>query len=144
MNITGSIEINRPIEEVFDYTNHSVEQWSLTVVEDRPTNSIEGKGATFFCATQERGCRMEFDGVVTQWDPPNRSVVEMIGKNFDLRIEYRFQEIRGRTRVSQSSAANMKGFMKIVMYFIGWLMARQSARAVDQELQSLKQKMENG
>ena len=34
MRSLASIEIDRPIDEVFTYTNEKVAEWSLTVVED--------------------------------------------------------------------------------------------------------------
>ena len=34
MHSIASVEIDRPIDEVFRYTNGNVADWSLTVVED--------------------------------------------------------------------------------------------------------------
>lgn len=46
MNSLGSIEIDRPIGEVFTYTNEKLSEWSLTVVEDEV---IEDKGGVERC-----------------------------------------------------------------------------------------------
>ena len=70
MHSTVSIEIDRPIDEVFTYTNEKVAEWSLTVVEDEPIQDTGGVGTTFRCVTEDHGRRMEFHGVVTHWDPP--------------------------------------------------------------------------
>ena len=34
MQTTMSVEIDRPINEVFDYTIHNVAEWSIIVVKD--------------------------------------------------------------------------------------------------------------
>ncbi|MCH1493802.1 MAG: SRPBCC family protein [Rubripirellula sp.] len=142
MKTSGSITVDRPIEEVFSYTNGHVAEWSLTVIEDRPTNEIEGLGATFDCVTEDHGCKMDFDGEVTVWEPPHRSSIEMVGKQFDIHAEYLFESTDSGTRVTQNSVVLPKGFMKIVMFFIGWLMAKQGCDAVQKELASLKEKLE--
>jgi hypothetical protein len=65
----ASVEIDRPIDEVFTYTNEKVPEWSLTVVEDEVIEDKSGVGTTFRCVTEERGRRMDFQGVITQWEP---------------------------------------------------------------------------
>jgi len=71
-----SIEIDRPIAEVFDYTNNNITEWSITVVaveilDEKP----EGVGTTFRCVTEDKGRRMDFDGVTTRYEPPTASAV---------------------------------------------------------------------
>ena len=85
-----SIEIDQPIQHVFEYTNNNVAEWSLTVVEDVPleTMSDGGVGSTFRCVTEERGQRMEFEGVVTRHDPPTASAVNLVGQQFDIDVLY--------------------------------------------------------
>jgi hypothetical protein len=82
MQNTASIEIDRSIEEVFDFTLNHVSEWSTIVVEDEVIDLIAdgGVGTTFRVVTEERGKRMEFDGLVTRHDPPHQSTVQMIGK----------------------------------------------------------------
>lgn len=143
MKTTASVEIEHSIETVFRYTNEEVPQWSLTVIEDRPTNDLRGLGATFLCVTEEHGRRMEFDGEVTLWDPPHRSAVELIGKQFDISAEYLFEDLSGRTRVTQHSSVRFKGFTKMLMLIVGPLIAKQGLDAVNRELQSLKAKLES-
>ena len=80
MNQQASVEIDRSIDEVFDYTTNRVAEWSLTVVEN---NVIEekpgGVGSTFRCVTEDHGSRMEFEGVVTRHEPPNASAIHLTG-----------------------------------------------------------------
>ena len=144
MHSLASVEIDRPIDEVFVYTNEKVAEWSLTVVEDETIEDKGGVGTTFRCVTEERGRRMEFDGIVTAWEPPTRSAIQLTGKSFDIEAEYRFEDLDGRTRVTQESTVSGKGFVRIVFFLFGWAMNKQGCKAVSNELESLKQKLEAG
>ena len=81
----ASIEIDRPIADVFRLTHDHVAEWSLVVVEELPLGEGQtGIGARSQIVTEDRGQRMEFDSTVTEWDPPNRSAIQMVGKMFDI------------------------------------------------------------
>jgi uncharacterized membrane protein len=145
MHSLASVEIDRPIDEVFQYTNEKVAEWSLTVVEDKLIEDKNGVGTTFLCVTEENGRRMDFDGVVTRWNPPTVSAISLTGKSFDIEAEYRFEDLNGgRTRVTQESTVSGKGFVKVMFFLFGWLMNKQGCKAVTNELESLKQKLESG
>lgn len=144
MHSNVSVEIDRPIEDVFTYTNEKVAEWSLTVVEDEVIEDNGGVGDTFRCVTEEKGRRMEFHGTTTVWEPPTRSAISLIGKSFDIEAEYRFEDLNGRTRVTQESTVSGKGFVKIMFLLFGWLMNKQGCNAVQNELESLKAKLEAG
>ena len=144
MQSLASIEIDRPIDEVFAYTNGKVAEWSLTVVEDETIEDKGGVGTTFRCVTEEKGRRMEFQGIVTVWEPPTRSAISLTGKSFDIEAEYRFDDLDGRTRVTQESIVSGKGFVKVMFFLFGWLMNKQGCKAVSNELESLKKKLESG
>ena len=74
MRSTLSVEVDRPIAEVFDYSMNNVSEWSITCVEDEVLQEKpEGVGTTFRIVTEERGQRMEFQGVVTRHEPPTAS-----------------------------------------------------------------------
>lgn len=143
MHSIASIEIDRSIAEVFTYANEKVAEWSLTVVEDEVVEEKHGMGTKFRCVTEERGYRMEFQGVITRWEPPAQSAVYLTGKSFDMDCEYRFEDLGGRTRVTQESEVRGKGFVKIIFFLTGWLMKKQGCEAARRELESLKKKRES-
>jgi len=90
------VEIDRPIEEVFDYTINKTPEWSLTVVEDEPIEiKPEGVGSTFRCVTEERGRRMVFEGVVTAYERPTTTTIFLTGKQFDIEATYIFEDLGG-------------------------------------------------
>ena len=138
-----SVEIERPIEEVFDFTVNHTAEWSIIVVEDEAANETpEGVGSTFRVVTEDRGQRMEFDGVVTRHEPPIAHTVFMEGKQFNIEAEYRFEDLGGRTRVTQRSTVNGKGFVKVMFLLFGWLMKKSSCNALERELLNLKRLLE--
>lgn len=142
MNSECSIVIDRPIEEVFDYTNDHVAEWSLVAVENEVVEDKGGVGTRLHMVTEERGKRMDFDGVVTRYDRPTASAVEMTGRYFDIAAEYTFEDLGGSTRVTQRSTAEGKGIMKAMFFLFGWMMKKSSCDALEKELASLKQHAE--
>jgi uncharacterized membrane protein len=143
MKQQASIEIGRPINEVFAYTNDHVPEWSLTVVEDEVVDEKpDGVGTTFRCVTEDHGKRMEFDGVVTRRDPPTLSAIHMAGKQFDIDAEYTFEDLGDRTRVTLLSTVTPKGFLKVVFLLFGWAMNKAGCKAMQNELDNLKRLLE--
>ena len=139
METTRSIEIDRPIEVVFDYTLSNVFEWSIFVVEDEVTSAGPVEvGTTFHTVTEERGERMEFDGRVTKHEPPTAHSIVMQGKQFSMEVDYIFTEIDNRTQVTQHSKVHAMGFLKVMFALFGWAMKKSSCDALDKELASLK------
>ena len=139
MKTSTSIEIDRPIEEVFHLALDNVSEWSLTCVEDEVLTETPDKvGSTFRILTEERGQRMEFQGVVTAHDEPRLSRCYLTGKSFDIDVAYAFEDLGGRTRLTQTAEVTGKGFFKLVMYLTGWLARKSSCDAQNNELESLK------
>lgn len=134
----GSVEIDRPIEEVFELTNHHVAEWSVMVVEDEVLHGDGDVGTTFRTVTEENGRRMEFAGVVTRHEPPFVNAIMLSGDSFDIECEYTFEDLGGRTRVQQHSRVTGKGFFRIFLWLFGWAMRRSSGRALENEFASLK------
>ena len=145
MRSEASIEIDRPIEEVFEVTIRRVTDWSIIVVEDEVVEEKpEMVGTRFRTITEERGHRMEFDGVVILHQAPTAHTVEMRGKQFDIEAAYRFEDLGGRTRVTVKSRVTAHGFTKVMFALMGWAMKRSGCKAQAKELESLKRLVESG
>lgn len=140
----GSIEIDRNIRDVFQYTTDNVAEWSLTVVEDEPLNTTPDMvGSTFRCVTEDHGHRMEFQGEVTLYDDPHVSAVRLTGRHFDIDAAYQFEDLGGRTKVTQTSRVYPKGMMMRLFFGLcGWMMKKGSCDAINKELASLKSHLE--
>jgi hypothetical protein len=140
MSNATSIDINRPIDEVFHLLHANVEQWSIIVVEDDIVgDQTEGVGTRFHTVTEEHGNRMEFEGTVTAWDPPSASAIKLVGKMFDIDAAYAFEDLgNGETHVSIESSAHPKGIFKVIFFFMSFLMRKSTCDAQNKEFESLK------
>lgn len=139
MHQEASVEIDRPIEEVFRLTTEHVPDWSdVVVAEEMLDEKPAGVGTTFRTITQDHGKQMVFQGVVTKYDPPRASTVRLTGDMFDIEAEYTFEDLAGRTRVTQRSTVSGKGFTKVVFALFGWMMRKSSCKALEKELAGLK------
>ncbi len=144
MQAEASVEINRPIEDVFDFTNEHVAEWSITVVEDTVIEETpDGVGTTFKCLTQSHGKEMEFQGIVTRWERPHVSASELVGDSFNIDVAYFFEKTSEGTRVTQKSIVSPKGFLKIFFFLFGWMMGKANCDAASNELENLKRILEN-
>ena len=144
MQHANSVEIDRPIAEVFERTIRDVADWSIIVVEDEIVKETpEVVGTTFRTVTVDHGRRDEFDGVVTLHEEPTRHAVFMKGKSFDIQAEYDFEDLGGRTRVTQTSKVKGKGVYRIMLPVMSLFMKKAGCEAVLKELNSLKAYIES-
>jgi hypothetical protein len=139
-----SVEIDRPIAEVFEFTLKNVVEWVEIVVEDELVEDKDngGVGTTFRVVTEESGRRMVFDGVVTRHEPPTASSVIMKGPSFDIEAEYTFEDLSGRTRVTQVSTFRGRGFTGVMMFLLGWMMKGAGRKALGKDFERLKKLLE--
>lgn len=141
----ASVEIDRPIVEVFEYTVDHVAEWSNIVVEDTMIEEKPGRvGSTFHNVTEDHGQRMEFQGTVTRHEPPTISACHLTGDSFDIDVEYLFEDLGSRTRVTQHSTVMPKGLLRVFFFLFGWLMHKSSCKAAENELLNLKRLLEEG
>lgn len=146
MNTNTSVEIMRPISEVFRYTTENVSDWSITVIEDEVLEETPEKvGTTFRIMTEERGRKMEMTGVVTRYETDRLNEVHLISKAFDIDALYEFEDLGdGNTRVTETATVYPKGFAKVIFFLIGWAMKKSNCDALQKELDSLKEQLESG
>ena len=143
MKSTATVEINKPIGEVYDFTIKHVPEWSTIVVEDEPLEGGDDSvGSTFRCVTEERGKKMEFHGTVTESDPPKKHRSTLVGDMFDIDVTYLFEETSTGTKVTQNSDVAPKGFSKIIFFLVGWMMKKSGCTAAQNELLNLKKILE--
>ncbi len=144
MKTEASIEIKRPIEEVFQYTLNHVAEWSLTVVENTVVEDVNGGdiGTTFHCVTEEQGNRLEFVGTVIDHKPWTLSTVHLAGPIFSIVIDYHFTDLGGKTRVTQTAELTSKGLLKFILKLLGWATQKAAVQKRKNELLNLKRLME--
>ena len=144
MRTETTVEIDRPIEEVFEYSLNNVVEWSLTCVEDEVLEDRNdgGVGTRFRIVTEENGRKMPFEGVVTRHEPPRESAIHLDGQFFEIDVHYLFEDLDGRTRVTQRSVVGGKGFVKVMFTLFGWAIKGAGCKTQENELQSLKRHCE--
>lgn len=129
---------------MFEYSLNNVVEWSLTCVEDEvlEERNSGGVGTRFRIVTEESGRRMPFEGVVTRHEPPRESAIQLVGQHLDIDVLYLFEDLGGRTRVTQRSIVAGKGFVKVIFTLFGWAMKGAGCKAQQNELLSLKRHCE--
>ena len=139
MKNEASVEIDRPIEEVFRLAIEEMPEWSTVVVADEVLEETPNRvGTTFRLVTEDHGKQMEFQGIVTRYDPPHSSAVRMTNEMLDIETEFTFTDLSGRTRVHQQATVNGRGFWKLLMMVFGWLTQKAACRSSQNELKHLK------
>ena len=137
----ASVQIQRPIDDVFQLTNEHVPQWSIVVdreeeIDDGPDEV--GKRFRTYTKDHDNGKEMVFEGVITQYDPPHASAVSLTGKHFDIEAEYIFEDLQGTTQVTQRSTVKGKGLTGVIFTLFGWAMKKSSCKAAQEEMESLR------
>ena len=105
MESSVSVDINRPLPEVFRYTNENVSDWSITVVENEVLEETPEKvGSRFRMLTQDRGRQMEMTGEVIRYEENRLSEVFLVGQGFEISAFYIFEDLgNGVTRVTETA-----------------------------------------
>ena len=144
MKSNAKITINRDRETVFKYTIENVPEWSSVVVSDELIKNVDnyGPGTTYKVITKDRGTEMVFDGLVLINEQPSKHRSIMRGDYFDMDVTYHFEEQEGGTQVRQEAVISPKGLLRIIFFFVGWMMTRGSCRAAQNELNHLKAHLE--
>ena len=149
MRTEGGIEINGPIDRVFELTIYDMAEWSGVVIEDKVVEEVDGMVGTKFrtvTKTPNTTKTMVFNGEVTHHAPPHLHAALMEGDQFSLDVVYKFEEVNENTLVTQTSVVEGKGMMKLLFRVMGWLSKTPMASNIDkaqcdalqQELNRLK------
>ena len=142
-----SVEIDCPIDRVFDHTCDNAPKWSESVVLDELVESKNdgGAGTTFRLVTEERGKQMEFQGEVMTRSPPTETRIMLRGEMFSIDVTYHFEKLgSSRTKVTQISQVNPNGWlMKSMFALTGWMLKGASRRALQKDFDTLKQQLES-
>jgi uncharacterized protein YndB with AHSA1/START domain len=140
---TGSITIQRPIEDVFEVMT-DVEKtgtWFPGNVEEHWTSPApHGVGSTRHAVVTMFGRRSENDAVATEFQPPHRAVMRGTSPNAPFVVTLAFAPDGTGTRVEVSSEIALQGASRI----FGPLVSAVYGRAWARGLANLKRLMESG
>ena len=135
------IEINASPERVFPWIDdpERLRAWLPSLVENEILQETDNKiGSSFRQVYLERGRRMEMRGVVTAYEPNRRLACQIRGDAFDLNVDYRLDDLGGRTRLTQDSEVRMKGIFKVIGVVMSPLMRKASTKQAEDSFLKLK------
>jgi len=141
MRIEESVQINRPVEEVYEYVANpeNLPEWTGTVIETRketPGPLLEG--STFTAVAKFLGRRAESPFEVTAHESPLLHSHKSTGGPFPIEWTLTFEEVAGGTRYTQVAEGEPGGFFGLV----GPLLERVGRRQLRTDLENLKDLLE--
>ena len=143
MRAEGSIEIERPVDDVFGYVSdaRNYPHWmahALEVGTDAPGPPREGE--RFVLAIKSVGRRFETPYERTACEPGRRVVDQALGGPIpDHRWLSAFEEVPGGTRLTRSVEVESSGPLKL----LGPVQKRSAARQLRTDLRTLKELLES-
>ena len=142
MRVEESIEITRPLQEVFDYVSDvgNYPEWmahALEVLKD--TEGPPQQNDRFIVAIKSVGRRFETPYERTSYEAERRYTDRAVGGPIpDQRWHSAFQEVPGGTRFTRAVDVESSGLLKLLEP----LQKRAAARQLEKDLQTLKHVVE--
>jgi uncharacterized protein YndB with AHSA1/START domain len=141
MRIEESVEINRPVEEVFSYATNpeNFAEWVGNVIEVR--KDVPGpprKGTRFTVEQKLLGRRFESPFEVIDYEPNRRYAHRSTGGPVPVTMNFTYEPVSEGTRITQRNEAEPGGFFGLV----GPLLERALSRQMRTNLENLKDMLE--
>src|SRR5918994_1898009 len=144
MRVEESVEINKPVEEVFSYVANpeNLPEWSGIVQEVRKEAQGPPKeGDRFTTVAKFLGRRFETPFEVVSYEPPRRSPHQSTGGPFPQQWTRTFEQTAGGgTRLRQGAEGEAGGFFRLV----GPVLEMAGRRQFRADLENLKDLLEAG
>ena len=144
MRVEESIEINRPLQEVFDYVSDvgNYPEWMAHALDVRKdTAGPPQQGDRFVVAIKSVGRRFETPYERTSYEANRRYTDRAVGGPIPNQWwESTFQEVPGGTRLTRAVEAEPGGLLKVLEP----LQKRVAERQLEKDLQTLKEVLEAG
>ncbi len=141
MRVEESIEINRPVEEVFDYVVNpeNLPEWSGLAIEVKDAPGPLREGDAFTVVGKFLGRQFETPYERTSYESPRRYTDRAAGGPIpDQDWTYTFEEVSGGTRLTRVAEGEPGGFFKLAEPLIERALKRQ----VRTDLETLKDLLE--
>jgi carbon monoxide dehydrogenase subunit G len=144
MRVEASIEIAKPLGEVFDYVSDvgNYTEWMAHALEVRKdTKGPPHRGDRFIVAIRSVGRRFETPYERTSYEANRRYTDRAVGGPVpNQRWESTFREVPAGTSVTRAVEAELAGVLRL----LGPIQKRSAARQLRKDLQALKRVLEAG
>ena len=130
MAITYQLQINAPIEKVFDLVDDDdkIKLWMEGLEETiytSPQDRENPVGTTFKQKIREGGRVTEYDGVVTAYEKPKHLGVQISNSSFAMQVDYRFTSTPTGTRLDYvAEMVDPSWFTRLMSKLFSWLTNR--------------------
>ena len=114
--IEKSLVINRPQQEVFDYTANpaNAHKWQSQVLSlEWSSNGQHGVGSTQRATARFLGRDIETNSEITIWDPPNQHGFKSVGGPIPIEGGMKFEPEGNGTKVTMGGQLDVSGFFKL-------------------------------
>lgn len=141
VTIEASVDINRPIEEVFAYVSDPTKQaeWSSMTLEATLEGSGPvGVGSRVRAIGKVLGRRLESTAEITQYDAPRKFAMRSVSGRGHLDLERQLESIGEGTRYRSKLVGESGGVFKLADPIVTALLKR----TVETDLQTLKALLE--
>jgi uncharacterized membrane protein len=139
--IERSIVIDRPIDEVFEFTHDPANDalWQTTLVESKLlTDGPMRVGSQWREVRRFLGKRVETVMELTEYEPNTRSAIKMVFGPIPLKGGYLLESLNGSTRFTATGELDAHGFFKLAEP----VFARMATRELESSLGHLKDLLE--
>ena len=142
IKFSGSVMINRPVGEVFDYVSdmQNLPKYApIVLASEKTTEGPIGVGTEFQLQQQLPGLRGDLTMTFSEYDPPHRFLFQetRFGPTAET-AEFLFEELDDSTRVTIQGDPNPQGLLRL----LGPVFNRFASRIWNGNLASLKQELE--
>jgi uncharacterized protein YndB with AHSA1/START domain len=137
-----SIEINRPLEEVFAFVSNpeNMPRWSSTGSEVKITSAGPiGVGTTYRSVVTILGRRLEAEVEFIEYEPNRSFAQKSKSRPFPVENRVTFERVDGGTQVNFTSVTEPGGFFKLAEP----LLVRMVKRQFEADFANLKDLMES-
>lgn len=138
--IEGSVTINRPIDEVFEFmhTPENDPMWQPEVIESRADGPMD-VGTTLTIKRKVMAREVEATAEVAEYDPPHKSGVKSKTGPVSFEGGYFLQEVEGGTQVQFHGEVEPSGIFKLA----AGAFASQIQKEFEANLKRLKDLLES-
>jgi dehydrogenase/reductase SDR family protein 12 len=133
--------IDRPIEEVFEYTSdfNNIEDWDPGISSSSQVDAGPvGVGSRFELGVAFGARRIPMTYEITEYQPNERVVIIGKGSQLEAVDEIRFEERDGQTMVDYTADLKFHNYVKYLAPFMGPIFKKVGERAVDGLKESLE------